>query len=85
MSMMLSQKSVNLPITILSYMNVIVQKDLSLPFGGILRHVFEHFNVNLDCTEIILRPPYPGSVLDEYNLTSLPEQIPVIPSEKQPM
>ena len=85
MSMLLSQKPVNLPVTILSYMNVIVQKDLSLPFGGILTHVFEYFNVNLDCTEIIMRPPYPSLVLDEYNLTSLAEQFPVISSEKQPM
>ena len=82
MSMMLSQKPVNLPVIILSYMNVIVQKDLSLPFGGILTHVFEYFNVNLDCTKIILRTPYLGSVLDEYNLTSSAEQIPVISSEK---
>ena len=29
--------------------------------------------------------PYPSSVLDEYNLTSLVEPIPVIFSEKQPM
>ena len=85
MSMLLSQKPVNLPVTILSYMNIIVQKDLSLPFGGILTHVFEYFNVNLDCTEIIMRPPYPSLVLDEYNLTSLAEQFPVISSEKQPM
>ena len=39
----------------------------------------------MDCTEVILRIPYPSLVLDEYNLTSLAEQIPVIPSENQPM
>ena len=84
-SMMLSQKPVNLPGMIISYMNVVVQKDLSLPYGGILTHVFEHFGVDLDCTEFILRIPYPSSTLDEFNLTSLAEQVPVIPGENQPM
>ena len=49
-SMMLSQKPVNFPGVILSYMNVVVQKDLSLPYGGILTHIFECFDVDLECT-----------------------------------
>ena len=49
-SMILSQKPVNLPGIILSYMNAVVKKDLSLPYGGILTHVFECFDVDLECT-----------------------------------
>ena len=81
-SMMLSQKPVNLLGMILSYMNVVIQKDLSLPYGGILTHIFEHFGVDLDCTEFILRTSYPSSTLDEFNLVSLEQQIPVTSREK---
>ena len=83
-SMMLSQKPVNLPGAILSYMNRVVQKDLSLPYGGILTNVFEYFNVDLECTEYVSRTPYPSSALDKLNLTFLEQQMPDISKGNQP-
>ena len=64
MSMLLSKKPINHSGSILSYMAFVVQKDLSLPYGGILTHEFEYFRVNLDGNEYIFRQPFPNSVLD---------------------
>ena len=64
----------NLPGLILSYMSIIVSKDLSLIYGGILTHIFEHFEVDLECVEYVLRTPYPRSILDRLYLTTLEQE-----------
>ena len=64
-SSLLSKKPINLPGSILSFMAFVVEKDLSLPYGGILTHVFEYFGVNLDGNEYIFRQPFPNSILDQ--------------------
>ena len=69
--MMLSKKPMNLHGSILSYMYIIVSKDLSLRYGGILTHVFEHFEVDLECVEYVLRTPYPSLILDQLYLITL--------------
>ena len=83
-SMILSQKPVNLPGIILSYMNAVVQKDLSLPYGGILTHVFEYFDIDLECTEYVFRTPYPSSTLDQINLKFLEQHMPDVSTGNQP-
>ena len=60
-------------------MAFVVQKDLSLPYGGILTHVFEHFGVNLDGNECIFRQPFPNSILDQLILSASENNIVVNP------
>ena len=83
--MMLFKKLLNLPGSILSYMSNVVLKDLYLPYGGILTHIFEHFEVDLDCVEYILRTPYPSSILDQFYLTTLEQKALSRYKGKQPM
>ena len=52
-------------------MAFMVQKDLSLPYGWILTHVFEHFGVNLDGNEYIFRQPFPNSILNQLILSAI--------------
>ena len=63
-SMLLSKRPLNLPGTMLSYMAHITSKDLTLSYGGILTRVFEHFDVDLDYIEYVLRTLFPSSMLD---------------------
>ena len=73
-SMLLSKRPLNLPGTMLSYMAHVTSKDLSLPYGGILTRVFEHFDVDLDYIEYVLRTPFPSSMLDQLYLTTLEQE-----------
>ena len=83
-SMLLSKRSLNFPGSILSYISNVVSKDLSLPYGGILTRVFEHFEVDLDCIEYVLRTPIPSTMLDQLYLTTLEQEDLSKSKEKQP-
>ena len=46
-SMLLTGKPVNLPMSMLQYMSVVWTKRMALPFAGALTHIFEHLGIDL--------------------------------------
>ena len=69
--MLLSKKIINLSGSILAFMAFVVEKDLSLPYGGILTHIFKYFGVNLDGNEYIFRQQFSNLILDQLILSAI--------------
>ena len=63
----------------------VVEKDLQLPYGWILTHVFEYFGVNLDGNEYIFRQPFPNSILDQLIISAFENELHRKSKGKQPL
>ena len=69
-SMLLTGKPVNLPRSMLQYMDTVWTKRMALPFTGILTHIFENLGIDLSKEDQVAREPFPMSLLRRVQLNA---------------
>ena len=69
-SMLLTGKPVNLPKSMLQYMDTVWTKRMALPFTGILTHIFENIGIDLSKEAHVAREPFPMSLLRRVQLNA---------------
>ena len=68
LSMLLTGKPINLPKSMLLYMETVWTKRMALPFTGVLTHVFEHLGIDLSKEAHVDKEPFPMSFLRRVQL-----------------
>ena len=68
--MLLTGKPVNLPKSMLQYMDTVWTKRMALPFTGILTHIFENIGIDLSKEAHVAREPFPMSLLRRVQLNA---------------
>ena len=69
-SMLLTGKPVNLPKSMLLYMETVWTKRMALPFTGVLTHIFKNLGIDLSKEAHVDKEPFPMSLLRRVQLNA---------------